>query len=262
MADTEAIITLEIDMFRKFLGKNKAQTGDIHAKKAMDALDQKDYHLAVKELTQAVKNGVASYDLAELHTILGRAYKNLAQYEKAIAAHQEALKIDPNCYRAWNNLGIVYFSLNQYEEAEECHQKALAIEPKYAFAIACLGALYIHRNQPQKAIDLSEKAILLIPGMGTAHSNLALAYAMVGRFAEAEKSLKQAILLGYTNWRTIQNRINNLKDMGGKNTVQAEWLPASCPTCGAPISASTVIWTSDNTADCSYCRTNIKREPG
>lgn len=245
------------------MSNNKAQSGDLHAKQGLEALDRQDYQLAVKELTQAIENGVTRYDLAELHTILGRVYKNLGQFDKAIAAHEQALKIDPNCYRAWNNLGIVHFSRNHYEEAERCYQKALSIEPQYAFAIASLGALYINRNRPEKAIEVSEQAIALVPTMAVAHSNLALAYAMVGRFEEADKALKQAVLFGYKDWQNIQEKIDTLKTMGEKSekATRKEWLPSTCPRCGAPISATTVIWTSRNTADCAYCGTNIERKP-
>jgi len=249
-------------MFGKSGDRSKSQTGDLHAKQGLDALDRLDYHLAVRELTQAIENGVEKYNLAELYTILGKTYKNLGQFDQAIAAHEQAIKIDPNCYRAWNNLGIVHFSRNNYVEAEQCYQKALAIEPKYAFAIASLGALYINRNRPERAIEVSEQAIALVPTMAVAHSNLAQAYAMVGRFAEAESSLKQAVLLGYKDWQNIQEKIDNLKQMAEKTAKahRTEWLPAICPRCGAPVSATTVLWTSRNTADCAYCGTNIERK--
>jgi len=37
------------------------------------------------------------------------------------------------------------------------------------------------------------------------------------------------------------------------------WLPSLCPNCGGPISVSTVQWTGPETADCPYCKANIKR---
>ncbi|MEJ5309942.1 MAG: tetratricopeptide repeat protein [Anaerolineae bacterium] len=250
-------------MFGKSGDKDNAQSGDVHAKQGLEALDRLDYHLAVKELRQAIEKGVTKYDLAELYTILGKTYKNLGQFEQAIAAHAQAIKIDPNCYRAWNNLGIVHFSRNDYAEAERCYQKAISIEPTYAFAIASLGALYVNRNQPEKAIEASEKAIALAPTMAVAHSNLAHAYAMVGRFEEADRALRQAVLLGYKDWQTVQEKIDNLKQMAEKTAKapRTEWLPATCPRCGAPVSAATVLWTSRNTADCAYCGANIERKP-
>ena len=40
---------------------------------------------------------------------------------------------------------------------------------------------------------------------------------------------------------------------------RGEWLPSICPTCGAPLSVSTVRWTGLATADCPYCKANLKK---
>ncbi len=40
---------------------------------------------------------------------------------------------------------------------------------------------------------------------------------------------------------------------------RAVWLPSVCPNCGGPISVSTVNWTGADTADCPYCKANLKR---
>jgi len=47
--------------------------------------------------------------------------------------------------------------------------------------------------------------------------------------------------------------------------VQAERaarLPAQCPHCAAPLGGVEVKWTSATTAECPYCGSNLKAEPG
>lgn len=39
---------------------------------------------------------------------------------------------------------------------------------------------------------------------------------------------------------------------------RAKWLPSVCPNCGGPISVATVHWTGPSTADCPYCKANLK----
>lgn len=39
---------------------------------------------------------------------------------------------------------------------------------------------------------------------------------------------------------------------------RANWLPDTCPKCGAPISVQTVQWTGPSTADCPYCKANLR----
>lgn len=40
---------------------------------------------------------------------------------------------------------------------------------------------------------------------------------------------------------------------------RAAWLPSLCPNCGGPLSVSTVNWTGPGTADCPYCKANLKQ---
>jgi DNA-directed RNA polymerase subunit RPC12/RpoP len=37
----------------------------------------------------------------------------------------------------------------------------------------------------------------------------------------------------------------------------AEWLPLTCPRCGAPTRAADVKWTGDAIATCPYCGSNL-----
>ena len=52
-----------------------------------------------------------------------------------------------------------------------------------------------------------------------------------------------------------QQEASQAKDLAKE---RGEWLPSICPTCGAPLSVSTVHWTSAATADCPYCKANLK----
>jgi hypothetical protein len=38
---------------------------------------------------------------------------------------------------------------------------------------------------------------------------------------------------------------------------RADLLPATCPKCGAPARPNEVRWTGEQSADCSYCGTNL-----
>jgi len=41
-------------------------------------------------------------------------------------------------------------------------------------------------------------------------------------------------------------------------TQRAAHLPQTCPNCGGPLDASSVRWTSANTAVCPYCNASVK----
>ena len=171
-----------------------------------------------KEAEVLMKRALASplkvYPMDEAFTILGNIYNQMDRFQESIEAHQNALELNPDSFRAWTNLGVVYRLTAQYEKAEECYLKALKINPDYAEVHASLGALYItYTMEFEKAIKHLKKAIELDPGLAISYSNLALALASVGKFDEAEKNLKLAVLKGYTNAERLKTMIDNLKSL-------------------------------------------------
>jgi hypothetical protein len=55
--------------------------------------------------------------------------------------------------------------------------------------------------------------------------------------------------------RLYVSRITEEKQLAER---RAEWLPSLCPSCGGPLSVTTVNWTGSNTADCPYCKANLR----
>ena len=53
-----------------------------------------------------------------------------------------------------------------------------------------------------------------------------------------------------------QQEISQVNDLAKE---RGAWLPSICPACGAPLSVSTVNWTGPATADCPYCKANLKK---
>lgn len=190
------------------------QSGDSFAYRGIQAYQQREYVVAVRELEQALTLQVNRYSEVEILTVLGNAYDELNNYSKAIACYQRALEKDPRFFQAWVGLGIAQRHKGNVQEAERCYQEALSIEPEYAELHASLGALYIHKGEVESAIRSLEQAIRLNPAVAVAHGNIALAYAMARRFADAEFSLRQAVALGYTSFKTVQERITALKALG------------------------------------------------
>jgi len=69
--------------------------------------------------------------------------------------------------------------------------------------------------------------------------------------------LTQAAIQFYlTNREETQQQLAEQKQI---EKQRADWLPDICPNCGGPLSVSTVYWTSPSTADCPYCKANLKK---
>jgi tetratricopeptide (TPR) repeat protein len=186
--------------------------GDTHLQSAIKANGAGDYVRAIEETRQALAKGVSPQVLSDTHTIQGNAYTALERYDEAVASHEKALEVDPRSHKAWANLGVTYRRSGKLDKAEECYKRSLEIKSDYADAHVNLGALYLAKNDARKAVEELEYAVKLDPGVGgVAYGNLALAYAIAGRFDEADATLKQAVAQGYASGQEVRKRIDNLK---------------------------------------------------
>ncbi|MEW5725489.1 MAG: tetratricopeptide repeat protein [Thermodesulfobacteriota bacterium] len=187
--------------------------GDVHVTKGVQAYKSGEYQQAALELEAALTKELDRYDPETVYAVLGNAYLELGDLEKAEAAQKKALEIKPDFHVAWTNLGVIHRRSGDLNQAEQCYLKALEIKPDYAEAHSSLGVIHILRQEPLQAVEALEKAVRLDPQLATAQANLALAYAMTGRYDEADRALKQAVVLGYKNAEVIKARIEELKTL-------------------------------------------------
>jgi hypothetical protein len=68
--------------------------------------------------------------------------------------------------------------------------------------------------------------------------------------------VQAGIQMYISNRGKTQQEVSEVKNLAKE---RAEWLPSICPNCGAPLSVSTVHWTGAATADCPYCKANLKK---
>lgn len=125
-----------------------------------------------------------------INTGLGIPHYFAGQYELALAAYTEALKLDPTFIPAQYYLGQVLIKLNRYEEAFQAFRTVMEKELKpqtlscFAYALAQAG------NRPE-AYQLVE---ILIQGTDyVSPVNIALAYVGLGDFDQAIAWLERGI---------------------------------------------------------------------
>jgi tetratricopeptide (TPR) repeat protein len=78
----------------------------------------------LKEIEDAKKRIVKNPDDAREHYRLGGLYEKLSQWQDAVAAYSQAVKIKPDFAYAHYSLGWCYTRLDNYEEALKAHQEA------------------------------------------------------------------------------------------------------------------------------------------
>ena len=201
-------------MWRRIKGLFGGGNGDQLASDGAAAYMDGRYSEAIEKLIRAVELGFRIHSRDKILTILGNAYCEVGEHEKAIDAHQRAIELNPGNHQAWVNLGICQRRKGSPKEAADCYERAIELKPDYAEAHSSLGAMYIFLDLPAKAVLTLEHAKKLDPSLAVTHGNLALALGMSGQFSEADSVLKHAVALGYKNWREVRDRLEFLKTLG------------------------------------------------
>ncbi|MDD5225397.1 MAG: tetratricopeptide repeat protein [bacterium] len=94
----------------------------------------------------------------------GKQFFGKQQYAKALAAFEEALKIDPARSEYYTGIGLVHsleFSKHKPDipKAESCFLQAIKLEPKNARNYYYLGVIYKSQGQSDKAKSYFRKAL-------------------------------------------------------------------------------------------------------
>lgn len=167
------------------------------------------YDLAVVLL----KTGRSAEAQAELEQVVAAApsaaaWQNLAvahaqqgQFERAVAAFESALELDPTLTDISYNLARALDMLGRAAEAIEVLERALAREPDDVRLLAALAWRLATASQAElrdgpRAVDLAERAVSRAgpPDIASLDAQAA-AYAEVGRFDDAARVIQQVLEL-------------------------------------------------------------------
>jgi tetratricopeptide (TPR) repeat protein len=179
--------------------------------------------LSGKALARLVQVGG---DSAEFHLMLGKAYLNRQESDKAIVELQKAAGMNPSLPFVHFNLGIAYVRTGDnargekeflqdihvephvpdtYEllgefyrraardsEAEKCFREALQRDPKMWGSLSGLAKIHLRQEKVQQALEEIDRALRLAPSAQNLHFVRGQILRKLGRREEAEKELTMA----------------------------------------------------------------------
>jgi len=141
--------------------------------------------------THTVEHNPGSF-LAQIG--LGVVYEDQGRHAEAIVAEERAVAIDPTSPEAHLNLARSYDHLGDYPKAAALYERGLALGAAYApIVLPRLARLYVRLGEFDRAVALGRRAITLNPRSAYANAVLGLAYAALGRRADAQTAWHTAV---------------------------------------------------------------------
>ena len=132
-------------------------------------------------------------DYFEAYKNLGITHRDLGQFELAVEKLKSSIAIEPNNVDAHYNLAITYKDINEIDKAIESYKKVMEINPKFAAAYNNLGNIFKESGRKHSAIDYYEKAIEINPKFAEAFNNLGNTYRDIKKREKALICFEQAI---------------------------------------------------------------------
>jgi tetratricopeptide (TPR) repeat protein len=145
-------------------GRAAACLGYVHAMLGQD-------DLAVRYFEQAARTDPTAATFFDL----GFVFDRQNQKEKAIAAFEKAVALNPRLDRAWYGMGLAHAVLGRHDKAAKALERAAELQPMNPFAWYNLGMAYaelgerrklkethahLDRFDPKMALKLSKDAAL------------------------------------------------------------------------------------------------------
>jgi arylsulfatase A-like enzyme/Flp pilus assembly protein TadD len=149
--------------------------------------------LGYKVLTEVKEANNAN---AEMWNYLGIFYFRKKQYDQALKAYQESIKLDPAIAETYNNLGTLYLTIflssrdmQMRDQAIKAFNKALQLDPKQVSALNGRGSAYKFGSRVRDALKDWNKIIAIKPGFTDAYFNIGVTYLQINQKQEALKYL-------------------------------------------------------------------------
>jgi len=150
----------------------------------------KEYEAAIASYDQALK---IKPDYYEAWNNRGNALGKLGRLEEAIASYDQALKIKPDYHKVWNNRGVALGKLGRLEEAIASYDQALKFRPNYHEAWNNRGVTLGKLGRLEEAIASYDQALKFKPDYYEAWYGRGYALDDLGRLEEANSSYEQAL---------------------------------------------------------------------
>ena len=131
--------------------------------------------------------------MVDLAFNLGNALSDAGDHEEALKRYRTILSHDPRHLMAAVRAGSALAQLERFTEAVDHYRTALDRHPDNGLLYGALGRALWGLRQVEAAVAACRRAIAIGPALPSDHMTLHLALAALGRYAEDEQQLRDAV---------------------------------------------------------------------
>src|SRR6266403_3171291 len=150
----------------------RATTAEQYNQQGDELFEAKQYDDALDLYLKAVQ--LRPMALAYYH--IGWIYNDKDDYDQAIPALQQSVRLNPSDAVVLNELGYSYRSLKRFDEALDVYRRAIAAKRDYASPYYQIGWIYNDQGQYAQAIEPLKQAAALKESYAEAYEELGYAY--------------------------------------------------------------------------------------
>jgi tetratricopeptide (TPR) repeat protein len=158
-----------------------------------------------------------------LHLLVGKAYLNRGDDDKALVELQQAAQADSKLPMVHYNIGIIYKRKRDLDKAKDEFLKDIALEPDVAYNYDELGTMCLAQEQNSEARHYFEQAVHRNSQIGTSWFGLAKIDKAEKRYTEALKALDSAGAIDPKSPSVHYLRAQILMQLGRKAEAQTEF---------------------------------------
>ena len=148
----------------------------------------------------------------------GDELRKQQRYSQALQAYEEALRMEPRNFYAWNGKGTTLYNQGNYKKALEAYQRATEIDPSNAIVWVSAGLVLNRLQRYQQALVHFERALSIDPHYVPAWNGKADAQLDMNMPGEAIASYEQALIYdpkSFQSWNGLGNARSCLHDFQG-----------------------------------------------
>jgi tetratricopeptide (TPR) repeat protein len=163
----------------------------------------------------AIARTATALAIVAVGTLAFMTWRHSGIYRDAMTLYQDTLNKNPECWMAYNNLGLALSKTGRPQEEIKQYEQALRLKPDFGQAHNNLGAVLAEIGRPEEAIEHCEQALRLKPDYPEAHFNLGNALFQTGRLQEAIEHFQAALRLK-PDFGEAHNNLGNALKLTGR----------------------------------------------